>query len=75
MITDRKKDMIVTAGGKNVAPQNLENDLKANRAHLSGVGRRRPVPYIAALVTVDPEGARASPRTRGAPACRRRSTT
>ena len=54
-ITDRKKDIIVTAGGKNVAPQNLENDLKAHKVVSQAlvVGDRRP--YIAALVTVDPE--------------------
>ena len=55
VITDRKKDIIVTAGGKNVAPQNLENDLKAHRivSQALVVGDRRP--YVAALVTVDPE--------------------
>jgi long-chain acyl-CoA synthetase len=54
-ITDRKKDILVTAGGKNVAPQNLENDLKAHRIVSQAVviGDRRP--YVAALVTVDPE--------------------
>jgi long-chain acyl-CoA synthetase len=54
-ITDRKKDIIVTAGGKNVAPQNLENDLKAAKAISQAlvVGDRKP--YIAALVTLDPE--------------------
>jgi long-chain acyl-CoA synthetase len=57
VITDRKKDIIVTAGGKNVAPQNLENDLKAHKVVSQAlvVGDRRP--YIAALVTVDPEQA------------------
>ena len=55
VITDRKKDIIVTAGGKNVAPQNLENDLKAYRIVSQAVivGDRRP--YVTALVTVDPE--------------------
>ena len=54
VITDRKKDIIVTAGGKNVAPQNLENDLKAHPIVSQAVivGDRRP--YVAALVTVDP---------------------
>jgi len=52
-ITDRKKDIIVTAGGKNIAPQNLENDLKASRyiSQAVVVGDRRP--YPAALVTLD----------------------
>ena len=55
VITDRKKDIIVTAGGKNVAPQNLENELKAHRivSQALVVGDRKP--YIAALITVDPE--------------------
>jgi long-chain acyl-CoA synthetase len=55
VITDRKKDIIVTAGGKNVAPQNLENELKTHRpiSQAVVVGDRRP--YVAALVTVDPE--------------------
>jgi long-chain acyl-CoA synthetase len=58
VITDRKKDIIVTAGGKNVAPQNLENDLKAEPlvSQVLVVGDRKP--YVAALVTVDPERAR-----------------
>ncbi len=55
MITDRKKDIIVTAGGKNVAPQNLENELKAHRliSQALVVGDRKP--YVAALITVDPD--------------------
>ena len=53
-ITDRKKDIIVTAGGKNVAPQNLENDLKRAPGISQAliVGDRRP--YLVALVTVEP---------------------
>jgi long-chain acyl-CoA synthetase len=55
VITDRKKDIIVTAGGKNVAPQNLENELKAHSIVSQAliVGDRKP--YVAALITVDPE--------------------
>jgi len=54
VITDRKKDIIVTAGGKNVAPQNLENELKSHTVVSQAlvVGDRKP--YVAALVTVDP---------------------
>jgi long-chain acyl-CoA synthetase len=57
VITDRKKDIIVTAGGKNVAPQNLENELKSHRvvSQVLVVGDRKP--YIAALVTLDPDAA------------------
>jgi long-chain acyl-CoA synthetase len=53
-ITDRKKDILVTAGGKNVAPQNLENDLKTSKyvSQALVVGDRRP--YVVALITLDP---------------------
>ncbi len=53
-ITDRKKDILVTAGGKNVAPQNLENALKTAPlvSQALVVGDRRP--YVAALITLDP---------------------
>jgi long-chain acyl-CoA synthetase len=51
-ITDRKKDILVTAGGKNVAPQNLENALKTHAivSQALVVGDRRP--YVAALITL-----------------------
>jgi len=51
-ITDRKKDILVTAGGKNVAPQNLENALKTHPivSQALVIGDRRP--YVAALVTL-----------------------
>jgi long-chain acyl-CoA synthetase len=54
-ITDRKKDIIVTAGGKNVAPQNIENDLKTSKyvSQALVVGDRRP--YVTALITLDPD--------------------
>jgi long-chain acyl-CoA synthetase len=51
-ITDRKKDILVTAGGKNVAPQNLENALKMSPlvSQALVVGDRRR--YVAALITL-----------------------
>jgi long-chain acyl-CoA synthetase len=51
-ITDRKKDILVTAGGKNVAPQNLENALKTSPlvSQALVVGDRRP--YVTALITL-----------------------
>lgn len=54
-ITDRKKDILITAGGKNVAPQNIENLLKTS-PYVSQVmvyGDRRP--YLTALITLDEE--------------------
>jgi long-chain acyl-CoA synthetase len=52
-ITDRKKDIIVTAGGKNVAPQNIENAIKTSKfvSQALVVGDRRP--YVSALITLD----------------------
>ena len=52
-ITDRIKDIIVTAGGKNVAPQNIENALKGSRyvSQALVIGDRRP--YLTALITLD----------------------
>jgi long-chain acyl-CoA synthetase len=54
-ITGRKKDIIITAGGKNIAPANLENDLKRSRWISQAVmhGDRRPYPVV--LVTLDEE--------------------
>ena len=52
-ITDRKKDIIVTAGGKNVSPQNIENELKSSKyvSQALVIGDRRP--FLTALITLD----------------------
>jgi long-chain acyl-CoA synthetase len=52
-ITDRKKDLIITAGGKNIAPQNIENQLKfspyINDAVIIGDRRK----YLVAIIVID----------------------
>jgi long-chain acyl-CoA synthetase len=54
-ITGRKKEIIVTAGGKNVAPAVLEERLKAHRliSQCMVVGDQKP--FVGALITLDPE--------------------
>ena len=54
-ITGRKKDIIITAGGKNLTPANLEGDLRRSRCISQAVmfGDRKPYPV--ALITLDPD--------------------
>ncbi len=64
-ITDRKKDIIITAGGKNVAPQNIENLLKTSPfiSQAMVYGDRKP--YLTALITLDPDAFDEWTETRG----------
>jgi long-chain acyl-CoA synthetase len=66
-ITDRKKDIIVTAGGKNVAPQNLENDLKTDplisQAMVHGDRRK----FLSALLTLNEENLKKWAEENGVP--------
>ncbi len=74
-ITGRKKEILVTAGGKNVAPAVLEDRLRAHplvdQALVVGDGR----PFVAALVTLDPRRCRAGPSSTASPTDRRSSAT
>jgi long-chain acyl-CoA synthetase len=56
-ITGRKKDIIITAGGKNITPANLEAEIKQHPlvSQCVVIGDRRP--YLVAVVTLDPEEA------------------
>jgi long-chain acyl-CoA synthetase len=56
-ITGRKKDIIITAGGKNITPANLEAEIKQHPlvSQCVVIGDRRP--YLIALITLDPEEA------------------
>jgi long-chain acyl-CoA synthetase len=66
-ITGRKKDIIITAGGKNITPANLENEIKQHPlvSQCVVVGDRKP--YLVALVTLDPEDAVAYAKDHGLP--------
>ena len=67
-ITGRKKDIIITAGGKNITPANLEAEIKQHPlvSQCVVIGDRRP--YLVALVTLDPEEAAAFGKEHGLPA-------
>ena len=54
-ITDRKKDLIITAGGKNVAPQHVEQVLRTSHyiGQVVAIGDRKK--FLSAIVTLDPD--------------------
>jgi long-chain acyl-CoA synthetase len=66
-ITGRKKDIIITAGGKNLTPANIENDLKQCRWISQAVmhGDQRPYPVV--LITLDEEEIPTFAREQGLP--------
>jgi long-chain acyl-CoA synthetase len=54
-IIGRKKEIIVTAGGKNVAPATLEDQLRAHPLISQAMAVGDAKPFVAALITIDPE--------------------
>ena len=64
-ITGRKKDIIITAGGKNITPANLEAEIKQHPliSQCVVVGDRRP--YLVCVVTLDPEEAQKLAKEKG----------
>jgi long-chain acyl-CoA synthetase len=54
-ITDRKKDLIITAGGKNISPQEIENRIQLHPliSHVVVIGDQKP--YLTALITLEPD--------------------
>ncbi len=66
-ITGRKKDIIITAGGKNIAPANIENELRQSRWISQAVMYGDARPYPVALITLDPDEILPWVRERGLP--------
>ena len=66
-ITGRKKDIIITAGGKNITPANFEGDMKQHAlvSQCVMIGDRRP--FLTAIVTLDPEEAAEWAQGKGLP--------
>jgi long-chain acyl-CoA synthetase len=66
-ITGRKKDIIITAGGKNITPANLEAEIKQSQwvSQCVVIGDRRP--YLVALITLDMEECKPLAEERGWP--------
>ncbi|MGI5241956.1 AMP-dependent synthetase/ligase [Dactylosporangium sp. CA-139066] len=64
-ITDRKKELIITSGGKNIAPAQIENLLRAHPliGQAVAIGDRRP--FVTALIVLDEDAAPAWARARG----------
>ena len=66
-ITGRKKDIIITAGGKNITPANFEGDMKQHALVSQCVMVGDRLPYLTALVTLDPEEAPEWAQANGVP--------
>ena len=66
-ITDRKKDIIVTSGGKNVAPQKIENLLKTERFISQAMIYGDKKNYLTALITLNPEEITTYAKSQGIP--------
>jgi long-subunit acyl-CoA synthetase (AMP-forming) len=67
-ITDRKKELLITAGGENIAPQVLEGHLKSIPVVAQAVVIGDRMKYLVALVTLDPEKIEAEARAAGSDA-------
>ncbi|MEO9327570.1 AMP-dependent synthetase/ligase [Gordonia aurantiaca] len=67
-ITGRKKELIVTAGGKNVSPAGLEDVIRAHALISQAMVVGDAKPFVAALITIDPEAFPAWKERNGKPA-------